>query len=229
VVGRIQNEYGLESGKARFVGTGPGDVPPPVEPVTYENFLVMIAADFERKGGRLAAEAVAAARRLGCAVSIKFIGAQPPVDVLKLPFVEWCGWLDLAKESDRKLFAAVMSRAGAQMLLSRADLTPLAIPEAATYSKATIATAVGGVPEMIRDAETGWLVAPEASAREIGCLLARLFSDPGKLVAAGLKANRFQRVTWNWNSVAECSLKPRSTQATPIHNSQRLLCGKETS
>ncbi|MEI6915345.1 MAG: hypothetical protein WCL39_09460, partial [Armatimonadota bacterium] len=64
VAERITRQYQLPAGHARCVGTGPGDVPPAIEPVRYENFLVMIAADFERKQGRLAVEAVAAARNL---------------------------------------------------------------------------------------------------------------------------------------------------------------------
>lgn len=199
---RIAREYDIPQARVRFVGTGPGDVPPPAEPVRYENFLVMITADFERKQGRLAVEAVQAARQLGVELSIKFIGAQPPADVLALPWVEWCSWLDLTKEEDRARFADVMSRAGAQILLSRADLTPLAIPEAATYSKATLATAVGGIPEMIEDESTGWLVNVKPTALELGSLLSRLFARPDQLRAAGVAANQAAQKKWNWQTVA---------------------------
>ena len=212
VADRIQNEYGLEPGKARFVGTGPGDVPPPVQPITYENFLVMIAADFERKGGRLAAEAVAVARRLGCAVSIKFIGARPPADVLELPFVEWCGWLDLSQQRDRQRFAQVMSQAGAQVLLSRVDLTPLAILEAASYSKATIATAVGGIPEMIEDSMTGFLVRADANQKDIADIIVRAFGSNGALAKSGAAARRLFESRWNWDTVTERAFR----QVRPI-------------
>ncbi len=68
VADRIAKEYHIPSERVGFVGTGPGAVPPPIEPVRYDNFLVMIAGDFERKGGWLAVEAVAAARKLGVEV-----------------------------------------------------------------------------------------------------------------------------------------------------------------
>jgi glycosyltransferase involved in cell wall biosynthesis len=203
VADRITREYHLPAGLARRVGTGGGTVPPPVEPVRYENFLVMIAADFDRKGGRLAVESVTAARKLGADVAIKFIGEKPPPDVMTLPFVEWCGWLDLRQDADRRRFAEVLSRAGGQILLSRSDLTPLAIPEAASYGKATLSAAVGGIPEMIRNDETGWLVRPEATVAEIGGRIAEIFREPGRLAQAGAAAKKFCSEMWNWEAVSQ--------------------------
>ena len=203
VAGRIAREYNIPDERLHCVGTGPGDVPLPIEPIRYENFLVMIAGDFERKGGRLAVDAVAEARRRGADLGVKFIGAKPPDDVMALPFVEWCGWLDLRKEADSKRFADLISRAGAHILLSRADLTPLAIPEAAVYSKATIAAAVGGIPEMIENGKTGWLVDPAAQEGDIGKLLAEIFADTVLLEKAGCAASCFGREAWNWSAVAE--------------------------
>ena len=203
VADRITREYNLEAGKAVFVGTGPGNVPPAAETIRYENFLVMIAGDFERKGGRLAVDSVAEARKLGADTGIKFIGAKPPDEILRLPFVEWCGWLDLRKEADRKRFAELMSRAGAQVLLSRTDLTPLVIPEAASYGKGTMATRVGGIPEMIREGETGWLINPDATAAEIGGRIAEIFKEPGKLARIGVEAKAYCGQNWSWEAVSE--------------------------
>lgn len=202
VANRITREYKLPAGLARCVGTGPGIVPSPVEPVRYENFLVMIAGDFERKGGRLAVEVIASARKLGVDITIKFIGAKPPPEILALPFVEWCGWLDLQEDSDRQCFAELLSRAGAQILLSRSDLTPLVIPETASYGKATLASAVGGIPEMIRDGETGWLVPPEATTVEIGRRIADIFKEPNLLARTGAAAKSFCSEHWSWEAVA---------------------------
>jgi glycosyltransferase involved in cell wall biosynthesis len=213
VAERITKQYGLRRSQALFVGTGPGDVPPPAEPIRYEKFLVMITADFQRKRGRLAVDAVTEARKQGMDVGIKFIGAKPPADVLALPFVEWCGWLDLKRTDDRGRFAEVMSRAGAQILLSRADLTPLVIPEAARYGKATLATAVGGIPEMIRDGETGWLVRPDSLLAEIGERVVSVFSEKGALLRAGTAARSFCTSRWSWEAVAKRTLStiPRIT------------------
>ena len=202
VADRIAKEYRIPSERVRFVGTGPSDVPTPIEPIRYENFLVMVAADFERKQGRVAVKAVAAARNQGAEIGIKFIGAKPPPDIMEQPFVEWCGWLDLTKGPDRTRFAEIMSRACAHILPSKSDLTPLAILEAATYAKATIAKAVGGIPEMIRNGETGLLFAPEVSPADIARQLVILLRDPAALQCMGQAARRWQAQEWSWPSVA---------------------------
>lgn len=222
VTDRITREYHIPSDRVRFVGTGPGHIPPPIEPVRYENFVVMIAGDFERKGGRLAVEAVSYARKQGADILIKFIGAKPPADVLAQSFVEWCGWLDLQQEADSRRFAQVLSRAGAQILSSRNDLTPLVIPEAAIYSKATIASAVGGIPEMIRDNETGWLLRPEATPAEIGECIAQIFNTHARLVQTGTAAKMFCAEHWSWaavekiaaDQVIQCAVNARTLVTT---------------
>jgi glycosyltransferase involved in cell wall biosynthesis len=201
VADRITKEYHLAEGLARQVGTGPGSVPPPVEPIRHENFLLMIAGDFERKGGRLAVDSVAAARKAGADVNLKFIGAKPPEEVLGLPFVEWCGWLNPQKEPDRTRFAEILSRAGTQILLSRSDLTPLVIPEAASYSKATLATAVGGIPEMIQPGKTGWLTASKNDPEVIGRQIADIFKTPNLVAETGARAKDHCARHWSWEAV----------------------------
>ena len=95
----------------------------------------------------------------------------------------------------------MLSRAVAQILLSRSDLTPLVIPEAASYGKATIAMAVGGIPEMIRDGETGWLIDPDTSVDEIGIKIANIFAKPSWRDQAGRAAQRFCLDHWSWPKV----------------------------
>jgi len=139
-------------------------------------------------------------------VGIKFIGAKPPPDVLALPFVEWCGWLDLGHETDRQRFAEVLSLAGAQILLSRSDLKPLVVPEAASYSKGTLAAAVGGIPKMIRDDQTSWLVRPEARSAEIGERVTQICNQPDMLAQNGADAGSFCAEHWSWKATAgQCS------------------------
>ena len=201
VADRIVQKYEIPAEKVYFVGTGPSDVPPPVNPIRYENFLVMIAADFERKQGRLTVEGVTEARRRGLNLGIKLIGAKPPSDVLGLSYVEWCGWLDLKREEDRNRFANVMSQAAAHILLSRIDLTPLAILESATYSKATLAANVGGIPEMITHGQTGWLINANANYKAVAERLISIFRYGDSIIQCGKAASFLQKTNWNWSAV----------------------------
>ena len=203
VVDRIIAEYHVPAQSVRCVGTGPGDVPPPIEPIRYENFLVTVAADFERKGGRFAADVVGALRGAGLDWRIKFIGAKPPEDVLSRDYVDWCGWLDLNKPDDRNRFAGIMSACVAQILPSRRDLTPLAIPEASLYRKATFASDVGGIPEMIGDGITGFLFSTDETVAHVAGRLALVLRKQSELKKMGEAAYQWQQTKWNWTEVAK--------------------------
>ncbi len=203
VADRIAKEYHIPSEHVRFVGTGPGDVPPLIEPIRYEDFLVTVAADFERKGGRFATDVVGAVRTAGLDWRIKFIGGKPPADILSRDYVDWCGWLDLKKTDDRNRFASIMSACGAQILPSRRDLTPLAIPEASLYYKATFAAAVGGIPEMIEDGLTGLLFSTNESVGHLAGRLVPILRKQVELKRMGQAAYQWQLTEWNWTEVAK--------------------------
>lgn len=71
---------------------------------------------------------------------------------------------------------------------SRFDAFPTALLEAMSARVPVVATAVGGIPEIVRDGETGTLIDPEAGGTEIADALAPLLDDPSlrdRLGAAG--------------------------------------------
>jgi starch synthase len=70
---------------------------------------------------------------------------------------------------------------------------------------------VGGIPEMIRDGATGWLVRPEAGPSEIGERIAQLFKDPDRMAQAGGAGRSFCAEHWSWDSVAKKALEPIAT------------------
>jgi glycosyltransferase involved in cell wall biosynthesis len=199
---RIRRDYGISGSLLDVVGIGPGNVPPPPAKVGCGDFVLSVLADFARKQGRFAFECVAAARSRGIAVRLKFIGDKPPRDILNADFVEYAGWLDLDREPDRDRFRTELSCCLALMLPSRADLTPHVIPEASLYSKATIAAAVGGIPEMIRDGETGLLFSPEEGPEQVAERLGRFFRDRSRLREMGSAAHQWYQESWNWPKVA---------------------------
>ena len=82
--------------------------------------------------------------------------------------VEFAGHLPPAALAER------MARATAVVLPSRSEGLPLALLEAMAHGRAIVASAIGGIPEMIQDGATGLLVAPDhpdALARALERLL----------------------------------------------------------
>ena len=62
-------------------------------------------------------------------------------------------------------------------LTSATECFPIAVLEAMACARPTVCTAVGGIPEMVNDGETGYLVPPKDS-QQLAARLVSLLSDP---------------------------------------------------
>jgi glycosyltransferase involved in cell wall biosynthesis len=78
------------------------------------------------------------------------------------------------------------------VLSSRNEGTPVALIEAGAAAKPVVATRVGGVPDVVRDGETGYLVAPgDGVAMARGIL--ELLDNPQRATAMGAAAREWVR------------------------------------
>lgn len=90
----------------------------------------------------------------------------------------------------------LMARADAVVLPSRTEGHPLALLEAMTLGRAVLATAVGGVPEVVADGRTGLLVPPE-DPDALAAALARLLGAPALGARLGAAAAREARARFD--------------------------------
>ena len=88
--------------------------------------------------------------------------------------------------------ARILSAADLFVLASEREAAPMAILEAMAAGLPVIATAVGSVPEIVREGETGRLVAPGDPAA-LAAVLAQLAGDGelrARMGAAAVRAHR---------------------------------------
>ena len=111
-------------------------------------------------------ELLAERRRLGLDQVVTFGGAASQRDVL-----------------------AWWQRARSAVLTSSSEGMPVCLMEAAACGVPAVATAVGGVPELIEDGHTGLLV-PPGDARAVAEALERLLRDPALAARLGAAARR---------------------------------------
>jgi len=83
----------------------------------------------------------------------------------------------------------VMERADVIVLPSLTEGMPFVIVEAMAYGRPVVATAVGGVPEVVREGETGLLVPPRDPERLAGALV-HLLAEPRRRAAMGAAARQ---------------------------------------
>lgn len=88
------------------------------------------------------------------------------------------------------------------VLSSREEGIPNALLEAMAAGRPSVATAVGGTPEVMKDGETGWLVPPRDSAALASALEAAL-QDPAEAARRGAAAQRAVRDHMSIESMVE--------------------------
>jgi colanic acid/amylovoran biosynthesis glycosyltransferase len=97
------------------------------------------------------------------------------------------GVVELAGAAEQDEVLAWWRRASVAVLTSEREGMPVSLMEAAACGVPAVATAVGGVPELIADGMTG-LLAPPGDRQGMAAALGRLLRDPGLAAAMGRQA-----------------------------------------
>jgi glycosyltransferase involved in cell wall biosynthesis len=86
---------------------------------------------------------------------------------------------------------------------SHAEGLPGAVCEAMLSGRAVVASAVGGIPEIVQDGETGLLV-PKANPAALAAAIQRVFADDVARAELERNARAFalKRLTWGMNAAA---------------------------
>ena len=111
------------------------------------------------KGGDVLTEALSLALEGGAALEVAMAGpGEPSPEAAALiaasPSLRWLGWLDADARHGLLRDSPVF------VMSSRSEGLPMALLEAMAYGMAVVATAVGGIPEVVSDGVDGVLVEP---------------------------------------------------------------------
>jgi glycosyltransferase involved in cell wall biosynthesis len=131
----------------------------------------------ERKGLPTIAEAVQLLRSTGYDVCLHIIGNCPPA-IAQQEGITHFGLIDKSVDVDR--FIDVLAAVDIGCMLSRAELTGIALLEFLRMGVPIIATDVGGTPDIV-EIGAGQLVSPEISAEDLAQHIARLIDEPDHL------------------------------------------------
>jgi len=147
--------------------------------------------------------AVAAVRAMAGALAAGGGVPEPPFVVTygaAAPIVEGVVCRHLGPR-DAAEIPGVLHAGDVHLTMTRADNLPNTVMEAMACGLPVLATAVGGLPEMVADGVDGWLV-PAGAAAAAGAILARLARDPAALATAARQARRRAETDWDARLVA---------------------------
>ena len=162
-------------------------VPPPAAPR-----LVCVGRLCEQKGQRLLIEAAARLAAKGTAFELVLVGdgeLRPELEALIARHalggrVRISGWL-----SSEGVRAEIVA-ARALVLPSLAEGLPVVLMEAMSLRRPVLASAVAGVPELVRHGEVGWLCRPGDVDALVTAINDCLMRKPQELLAMGEAARR---------------------------------------
>ena len=143
----------------------------------YALFLGRVS---ELKGVRTLIKAASLAPEVPIAIA----GEGPLVDEVRASPIEYLGQLDaegVNEALDRAAFTVLPSECH--------ENAPYAALESLAAGKPVIASRVGGVPEIVRDAENGLIVPPRSPA-ELAAAMRTLWTDPELIRSLGARATR---------------------------------------
>jgi len=80
------------------------------------------------------------------------------------------------------------------------------VPLAYHYSRPVIATSIGGLPEIVKEGQTGFLVDP-GSEQALSEAICRGFRDPSMLSAMGARGHAWFSTEHSWSEVARQTLE----------------------
>lgn len=87
-------------------------------------------------------------------------------------------------------------------LVSGIDMSPLTLLEAQLMEKPIIATRVGGIPELMKDSETGFLV-EKGNSQELVDKINILLGDANKSKEMGKAGKKFVMENFSWNVISK--------------------------
>ena len=85
-------------------------------------------------------------------------------------------------------------------LISGIDMSPLTLQEAQLMEKPVIATNVGGIPELMKDGETGFLI-EKNNSNELFEKLSMLLNNLENAEEMGVKGKEFVKNNFNWDKI----------------------------
>jgi glycosyltransferase involved in cell wall biosynthesis len=163
--------------------------------------LVFLGRDWHRKGGDILVGTVTALNELGLPTRATIIGCQPaglPAHLFEIhPF------LDKGNPEHFARLTRIMRDAHFLFLPSRAEAYGQVFCEAAAFGVPSIGSTVGGIPTIIRDAETGFVRAPETPASEFAALIRDTLADPTRYRGMARLARDDFEQRLNWDSFGE--------------------------
>jgi glycosyltransferase involved in cell wall biosynthesis len=166
--------------------------------------LLFVGVNWERKGGDIAVETLKRLEALNIPAELIVCGCIPPSDVSH-PSIRVIPYLNKHDPEQRAELDALYLSSDFLLLPTRNECYGIAFCEASAFGLPAVTTHTGGVPEIVRDGETGFVLPLSARGEAYAAVIARAYGDEARyaeLVSASRSAFE-DRLNWDaWGTSA---------------------------
>lgn len=159
--------------------------------------LLSVGVKWHRKGMDRAVETADALRSQGIDVHLDVVGVMPPDATWERPYVTYHGRIDKADPDGLAKLSALYSSASIFLLPTRNEPFGIVFQEAAAYALPSVASNVGGVPEIVQDGVTGITLGPDASPADYAHAVHSILEPATRRAMASAARQRYEdHFTW---------------------------------
>jgi glycosyltransferase involved in cell wall biosynthesis len=175
-------DYGADPAKVHVVpfGANLDEIPPREVALAREKSdccrLLFLGVEWVRKGGDIAFETLLKLEELGVQAELIVCGCTPP-EACAHEYMRVIPFLDKNDEGQRKELEQLLMAADFLLVPTRADCSPIVLCEANAFGLPVITTDTGGVSEIVRDGENGFLLPFEARGATYAEVIAGVYRN----------------------------------------------------
>ncbi len=162
--------------------------------------LLFLGKEWDRKGGEEALALTREIRARGLFATLEIVGCTPELGEDDRAISRIHGFVDPSTVKGRTLFQRLLQESHFLLFLSKAEAYGIALCEAAAFGLPAYASALGGIPTIVRHEKTGWLAHRPFSAQAAATTLVSAWREPGRYQEMAWAAREDFEARLNWTS-----------------------------
>jgi len=161
--------------------------------------LLFLGRYWYRKGADVAVAVAGQLNRSGLKTRLRIVGCEPPQGEQLPDFVELVRFISKSARQGKERIGRLLAESHFLILPSRADCTPIVLPEANSFGVPCLTTRIGGIPSVIKPDVNGKLFAVDADVGEYRDYVCRLFSNFAEYEQLALSSFHEYETRLNWS------------------------------
>ena len=194
-------DYDLKEEQKVVVYTGGNVELPDFDGYKNEYNLVFISLNFEKKGGHICVEVFNKLKIKFPKVTLTIIGEKPPDKILKIEGIIYAGLLRKTNKLEFEKFKRILSTAFLLIHPTKMDTMGAVLIEAGYFGCPSIAPKSFGIPELVLDEKTGFVVSLPFDYNSFVKKIELLIEDKNRYLIMRKNAWTYTRTKLTWEHI----------------------------